>query len=94
MISVTAGCNYSGANLPPGPAAEAENIIEEIHAVAVHSEVEIENPTIEIDVFNAPFLGSHWPTPNWMSQRAATGGVLFQDTLEMDIDQDWNWMLT
>jgi hypothetical protein len=92
MISITPGSNYSRVTIPPDPAQDAENIAGRVDGPAVSSQVE--SPTIEIDVFNAPFLGSHWPTPNQMSQRAATRGVLFQDTLEMDIDQDWSWMLT
>jgi hypothetical protein len=91
MISITPGSNYSRATIPPDPAQDAENMADRVHVPAVSSQVE--SPTIEIDVFNAPFLGSHWPTPRQMSQRTTTGGVVFQDTLEMDIDQDWSWML-
>jgi hypothetical protein len=92
MISITPGSNYSRATIPPDPAQDAENMTDRVDGPPVSSEVE--SPTIEIDVFNAPFLGSPWPTLNQVSHRAATRGVLFQDTLEMDIDQDWSWMLT
>jgi hypothetical protein len=52
-----------------------------------------QNPCIEIDVFNAPFLGNIVQNMPSFAQPSGPDGMSLHDTLAMDIDQDWSWML-
>jgi hypothetical protein len=51
------------------------------------------NPIIDIDVFNAFSLGNGLQNLNAVPQSGVHNDVLLPDTLAMDIDQDWSWML-
>lgn len=51
------------------------------------------NPIIDIDVFNAFFLGNGLHNVDSGPQLGTSNDVLLPDTLAIDIDQDWSWML-
>lgn len=51
------------------------------------------NPIIDIDVFNAFSFGNGLQNLNSVPQSGVPNDILLPDTLTMDIDQDWNWML-
>ena len=51
------------------------------------------NPIIEIDVFNAFSFGNGLQNLNSYPQSRVPNDILLPDTLAMDIDQDWSWML-
>jgi hypothetical protein len=51
------------------------------------------NPIIDIDVFNAFSLGNGSQNLNSVPQLGVPNDMLLPDTLAMDIDQDWTWML-
>jgi len=51
------------------------------------------NPIIDIDVFNAFSFGNGLQNLNSVPQSGVPNDILLPDTLAMDIDQDWSWML-
>jgi len=51
------------------------------------------NPIIDIDVFNAFSFGNGLQNLNSAPQSGVPNDILLPDTLAMDIDQEWSWML-
>ena len=51
------------------------------------------NPIIDIDVFKAFSFGNGLQNLNSIPQSEVPNDILLPDTLAMDIDQDWSWML-
>ena len=51
------------------------------------------NPIIDIDVFNAFSFGNGLQNLNSVPQSGVPNDILLPDTLAIDIDQDWSWML-
>lgn len=94
MISVGPGSKYTtvNTNLPSFSTQDTPPPMEETVSFPLGNP-QAQNPVIEIDVFNAPFLENIVqnmpPTP----LSSGPDGVSLPDTLAMDIDQDWNWML-
>lgn len=54
---------------------------------------EANNPIIAIDVFNAFSFDNGLQNLNSVPQPGVPNDILLPDTLAIDIDQDWNWML-
>jgi hypothetical protein len=96
MISIAPGSKYAVAKttVPRYPAQMTTASLDEgASAATAHAEDCTESPVIEIDVFNAPFLGSFIPNSQSIPHPTDPNEFSFQDTLAMDIDQDWSWML-
>jgi hypothetical protein len=96
MISIAPGSKYAVAKttLPRYPAqVTTASPNEGASAATEHAEDFIESPVVEIDVFNAPFLGSFIPNCQPTLHPTDPNEFSFQDTLAMDIDQDWSWIL-
>jgi hypothetical protein len=51
------------------------------------------NPIIDIDVFNAFTFANGLQDFNPVTQAEVPNDILLPDTLTMDIDQDWSWMI-
>jgi len=51
------------------------------------------NPIIDIDVFNAFSFGNGLQNLDSRPQSGVPNDMLLPDTLAMDIDQEWSWML-
>jgi hypothetical protein len=51
------------------------------------------NPIIDINVFNAFSFSNGLQNLNLVPQSGVPNDILLPDTLAMDIDQDWSWML-
>jgi hypothetical protein len=51
------------------------------------------NPVIDIDVFNAFTFANGLQNTNSVPQPEIPNDILLPDTLTMDIDQDWSWMI-
>jgi hypothetical protein len=51
------------------------------------------NPIVDIDVFNAFSFGNELHNMASVPQSGVPNDILLPDTLAMDIDQDWSWML-
>jgi hypothetical protein len=54
---------------------------------------QVNNPIIDIDVFNAFSFGNGLQNLNSVHQSGVPNNILLPDALTIDIDQDWSWIL-
>ncbi|KUJ13056.1 uncharacterized protein LY89DRAFT_687940 [Mollisia scopiformis] len=94
MIHITPGSCYGALETRwaqrPGQCSAAPT--EEIFAPR-EAGVQAQNTRVEIDIFNAPFLGTFAQSTDSTSYCTEPDKNPFNDTLAMDLDQDWTWML-
>ena len=94
MISIYPGSKYATpAQAQSLSQVSMESLNERTQPVTDSAQLRAGDPVIEIDVFNAPFLGSIVEDQNGIIQPMGSSGISLPDILAMDIDQDWSWML-
>ncbi|KAJ5449949.1 uncharacterized protein N7458_006398 [Penicillium daleae] len=106
LISVQPGVKYGEvpiANLPPLPvkpgddAGGVERGLQEDVTEATDPtlfEPAFNGSFLGVDIFNSPFLGSNVPYSQQIpSSMMEPNEFSFQDTLAIDIDEDWSKML-
>ena len=94
MISIYPGSKYATpAQAQSLSQVSMESLNERTQPVTDSAQLRAGDPVIEIDVFNAPFLGSIVEDQNGITQPMGSSGISLPDILAMDIDQDWSWML-
>jgi hypothetical protein len=86
MINVAPGSSFMN-----GTTQDAETHVQEVDIPSTTSS-QANNPIIDIDVFNAFSFGNGLQSLNSVPQ-PFPNDILLPDTLAMDIDQDWSWML-
>lgn len=84
MINISPGSNFAvQGNVNP---------LEEA-AMSTAAKAQVQNPVIDIDVFNAFSFGNNVQNMESIPSSSDPHDFLLPDALAMDIDQDWSWML-
>ena len=93
MISIHPGSKYATCLHTQSARQAGMESRERTEPAMASAQFGVGEPVIEIEAFNSAFLSSIASDQDGFAQPMASSGISFPDTLAMDIDQDWNWML-